>query len=353
MIVTVTPNLALDVTYELPELRPGETHRVENVHARAGGKGVNVARVLHALGHDVLVVGPAGGPTGAALRADLDAAGLAHDLVPIAGETRRTVTVVAGGDATLLNEPGPTITPEEWAALEARIPDADVVVISGSLPPGVPADAVARLARRDARVIVDTSGEPLRHAAPYAWAVKPNAVELAELTGTADPVAGARSLVAGTGDPSLLAELTGTDRPGTGDPSLLAELTRTDRPVTGGRSLGAPAVVVSLGAEGLLAVVGDDVYRVAPPQVVTGNPTGAGDSVVAALAAGIGSPWPDLLKDAAALSAAAVLAPVAGAYDPAAYEGFRRCLSSPQERSSSPGTVSAPSTSSSSNTPKR
>ncbi|MEV0401113.1 1-phosphofructokinase family hexose kinase [Actinoallomurus sp. NPDC050550] len=336
MIVTVTPNLALDVTYELPELRPGEAHRVENVHARAGGKGVNVARVLHALGHDVLIVGPAGGPTGAALRADLDAAGLAHDLVPIAGETRRTVTVVAGGDATLLNEPGPTITPEEWAALEARIPDADVVVISGSLPPGVPADAVARLARRDARVIVDTSGEPLRHAAPYAWAVKPNAVELAELTGTADPVAGARSLVAGTGDPSLL-----------------AELTRTDRHVTGGRSLGAPAVVVSLGAEGLMAVVGDDVHRVAPPQVVTGNPTGAGDAVVAALAAGIGSPWPDLLKDAAALSAAAVLAPVAGAYDPAAYEGFRRCLSSPQERSSSPGTASAPSTSSSSNTPKR
>ncbi|GAA4632375.1 1-phosphofructokinase family hexose kinase [Actinoallomurus vinaceus] len=310
MIVTVTPNLALDVTYELPELLPGETHRVENVHARAGGKGVNVARVLHTLGHDVLVIGLAGGATGTALRADLDAAGLAHDLVPIAGETRRTVTVVAGGDATLLNEPGPTITPEEWAALEARIPDADVVVISGSLPPGVPADAVARLARRDVPVIVDTSGEPLRHAAPYAWAVKPNADELAELTGTDDPVAAARSL-------------------------------------------GAPAVVVSLGAEGLLAVVGDDVHRAAPPQVVSGNPTGAGDAVVAALAAGIGSPWPSLLKDAAALSAAAVLAPVAGAYDPVAYEGFRRCHSSPQERSSSPGTASAPSTSSSSNRPKR
>ncbi|WP_433174784.1 1-phosphofructokinase family hexose kinase [Actinoallomurus sp. CA-150999] len=352
MIVTVTPNLALDVTYELPELRPGETHRVENVHARAGGKGVNVARVLHALGHDVLVVGPAGGPTGAALRADLDAAGLAHDLVPISGETRRTVTVVAGGDATLLNEPGPTITPEEWAALEARIPDADVVVISGSLPPGVPADAVARLARRDARVIVDTSGEPLRHAAPYAWAVKPNAVELAELTGTDDPVAGARALLAGADDPVTGARtlLTGTDDPVAGARALRAG---ADHAVTGDRSLGAPAVVVSLGGEGLMAVVGDEVHRVAPPQVVTGNPTGAGDAVVAALAAGIGSPWPDLLKDAAALSAAAVLAPVAGAYDPAAYEGFRRCLSSPQERSSSPDTASAPSTSSSSNTPKR
>jgi tagatose 6-phosphate kinase len=310
VIVTVTPNLALDVTYELPELLPGRAHRVETVHTRAGGKGVNVARVLRSLGHDVLVVGLAGGPTGEAVRADLDAAGLAHDLVPITGETRRTVTVVVGGEATLLNEPGPVVTAEEWTALEERIPDADVVVISGSLPPGVPEDAVARLARRDVPVIVDTSGEALRHAAPYAWAVKPNAAELAELTGTDDPEAGARSLR-------------------------------------------ARAVVVSLGADGLLAVTGDEVHRMAPAQVVSGNPTGAGDAVVAALAAGIGSPWPDLLKDAAALSAAAVLAPVAGSYDPAAYEGFRRCLSSPQGSSSSPARASARSTSSSSNTPKR
>jgi tagatose 6-phosphate kinase len=199
------------------------------------------------------------------------------------------VTVVAEGEATLLNEPGPVVTPAEWAALEARIPDAGVLVISGSLPPGVDVGAIARLAARDIPAIVDTSGEPLRQAAPYAWAVKPNAEELATLTGTDDPVAGARMLRAGT-------------------------------------------VVVSLGADGLLAVTGDDVHRVAPPEVVTGNPTGAGDAVVAALAAGVGSPWPDLLADATALSAAAVLAPVAGSYDPAAYERFRRCLSSQQER---------------------
>jgi tagatose 6-phosphate kinase len=293
MIVTVTPNLALDVTYELPELRPGHAHRVRAVHTRAGGKGVNVARVLRSLGHDVLVLGPVGGATGEAVRADLDASGLAHDLVPCAGETRRTVTIVAGGEATSLAEPGPVIAPDEWAALEARIPDADVLVLSGSLPPGVDADAVAglvaRLSARDVPVIVDTSGEALRRAAPYAWAVKPNAEELAATTGTDDPVAGARML-------------------------------------------GARTVVVSLGAEGLLAVTGDQVHRAAPPRVVSGNPTGAGDAVVAALAAGAGSPWPELLRDAAALSAAAVLAPLAGSYDHAAYERFRARLSSPQER---------------------
>jgi tagatose 6-phosphate kinase len=289
MIVTVTPNLALDVTYELPELRPGHAHRVRAVHSRAGGKGVNVARVLASLGHDVMVLGLAGGLTGDAVRADLDASGLAHDLVPSAEETRRTVTVVAGGEATLLGEPGPVIGTDEWAALEARIPDADVLVVSGSLPPGVDADAVARLAARDIPVIVDTSGEPLWRAAPYAWAVKPNAEELAAVTGTDDPVAGARML-------------------------------------------GARTVVVSLGAEGLLAVTGEEVHRAPPPQVVTGNPTGAGDAVVAALAAGAGSPWPDLLGDAAALSAAAVLAPLAGSYDSAAYERFRACPSSPPEK---------------------
>ena len=289
MIVTVTPNLALDVTYELPELRLGHAHRVRAVHSRAGGKGVNVARVLAALGHDVMVLGLAGGPTGDAVRADLDASGLPHDLVPSAEETRRTVTVVAGGEATLLGEPGPVIGTDEWAALEARVPDADVLVVSGSLPPGVDADAVARLAARDIPVIVDTSGEPLRRAAPYAWAVKPNAEELAAVTGTDDPVAGARML-------------------------------------------GARTVVVSLGAEGLLAVNGEEVHRVPPPRVVAGNPTGAGDAVVAALAAGVGSPWPDLLGDAAALSAAAVLAPLAGSYDSAAYERFRACPSSPPEK---------------------
>jgi tagatose 6-phosphate kinase len=109
-------------------------------------------------------------------------------------------------------------------------------------------------------------------------------------------------------------------------------VTGTDDPVAGARMPGARTVVVSLGAESLLAVTGEEVHRVPPPRVVIGNPTGAGDAVVAALTAGAGSPWPDLLGDAAALSAAAVLAPLAGSYDSAAYERFRACPSSPPEK---------------------
>src|SRR2546430_16726547 len=115
VILTVPLNTALDVTYRVGLLEPGETHRVEEVRTQAGGKGVNVARVLHALGHEVMITGFAGGPTGEALRADLSAAGLAEALVPIEGSTRRTVTVVDDRDATGFHEPGPTVTPAEWA----------------------------------------------------------------------------------------------------------------------------------------------------------------------------------------------------------------------------------------------
>ena len=87
MIATVTLNLALDVTYHVARLSPHATHRVSSVAQRAGGKGVNVARILHALGHEVVIAGLAGGATGEAIREELAAAGLPALLTPIAGET--------------------------------------------------------------------------------------------------------------------------------------------------------------------------------------------------------------------------------------------------------------------------
>jgi tagatose 6-phosphate kinase len=104
MFLTVTLNTTLDVTYEVGRLDPGAMHRVGSPRARAGGKGINVARVLHALGERVCVAGFAGGPAGQAVRAELAAAAIPAELVPVAGETRRTVAVVetagAGRDAT-------------------------------------------------------------------------------------------------------------------------------------------------------------------------------------------------------------------------------------------------------------
>src|SRR5690349_8985145 len=116
MILTVTPNAALDVTYQVDSLTPYATHRVSQVAERAGGKGVNVARVLHSLGEPVLATGLAGGPTGVRLRELLAADTVAEAFLPVAGNARRTVVVADRADATGFWEPGPIVTAAEWSA---------------------------------------------------------------------------------------------------------------------------------------------------------------------------------------------------------------------------------------------
>ncbi|MDR3033242.1 MAG: hexose kinase, partial [Kitasatospora sp.] len=215
MILTVTPNPALDVTYTVPGFRPHTSHRVAEAAAQAGGKGVNVARVLTALGRPARCVLPLGGPTGDAVRADLAAAGLDHAEVPIGGDTRRTVTIADGTDATVLNEPGPTLSPAEWDALldetARHLPQAAVLVLSGSLPPGAPADGYAQLValgRRFGRpVVLDADGPALLAALPARpTAIKPNAAELTAATGLPDPRGAARVLLR-RGAGSVLASL--------------------------------------------------------------------------------------------------------------------------------------------------
>ncbi|WP_433472501.1 1-phosphofructokinase family hexose kinase [Spirillospora sp. CA-142024] len=285
MILTVTPNAALDDTYEVPDARFGEVNRVAAVHRRPGGKGVNVARVLHGLGHEVVATGLAGGAAGRQIEEGLAALGVPAAFSPVAGESRRTVTIV-GAEVTMFCEPGPTVTAAEWAAFLARYEtlarDAAVVVLSGSLPPGVPPDAYARLARlAPGPVILDADGEPLRLGlAGRPAVVKPNAGELARVSGTGDTAAGIRML----------------------------------------RAAGARTVVASLGAGGVVADTPGGVLRAALDRPVPGNPTGAGDALAAGLAAGLAAdrPWPDLLRNAVALAACAVRSPVAGEIDAAA-----------------------------------
>ncbi|MET9484175.1 1-phosphofructokinase family hexose kinase [Streptomyces sp. NPDC006638] len=309
MILTVTLNTALDITYRTPRLVPHATHRVSEVIERPGGKGLNVARVLAALGHETVVTGFAGGRTGDVLRELLPAApdprGPASSpdapgvfappvdaLVPIAGATRRTIAVVdeTTGDTTQLNEPGPVVSPAEWAAFLARYEEllavADAVALCGSLPPGIHVGAYADLVRAargaGVPVLLDTSGEPLRRGiAARPDLVKPNADELARLTGSREPLRATRDA----------------------------------------RRRGAHAVVASLGPDGVLAATADGVWRASPPAPAKGNPTGAGDSAVAGLLSALVErlPWPARLTRAVALSTATVLSPVAGEFDAVAY----------------------------------
>lgn len=294
MILTVTLNTALDITYRVRSLRPHTSHRVTEVVERPGGKGLNVARVLAALGHEVTVTGFTGGATGRTVQDALTAVpGVVDALVPVTGATRRTIAVVdeRSGDTTQLNEPGPTVTVAEWSAFqeayEDLVPSVSAVALCGSLPPGVPVGAYAALIRTakaaGVPVLLDTSGEALRRGvAARPDIVKPNADELAELTGSHDPL----------------------------------------RATQDARRRGARAVVASLGREGLLAATPEGCWRATPPAQLHGNPTGACDSAVAGLLSGLAEdlPWPDRLARAVALSAATVLSQVAGEFDRRAYK---------------------------------
>ncbi|MFD4502146.1 1-phosphofructokinase family hexose kinase [Streptomyces sp. NPDC058457] len=294
MILTVTLNTALDITYRVGALRPHTSHRVSDMAERPGGKGVNVARVLAALGHEATVTGFVGGVTGRAVRERLaDSPGVRDALLPVTGPTRRTIAVVdeLTGDTTQLNEPGPQIAPAEWGAFldhyEELLGGASAVALCGSLPPGVPVGAYAGLIKTaraaGVPVLLDTSGEPLRRGvAARPDLLKPNADELAELTGSHDPL----------------------------------------RATQDARRRGARTVVASLGAQGLLAHTQEGRWRAVPPTREHGNPTGAGDSAVAGLLSALVEqlPWPDRLSRAAALSAATVRAPAAGEFDRATYE---------------------------------
>ena len=293
-VLCVTLNAALDLTYRTNAVVLGDVNRVDPTHAQAGGKGVNVARLLTGWGRPATVCGFAGGLVGAEIIASMDEAGIPHRMEPCVGDSRRTITVVgtADGTSTGFYEPGPTISSAEWEAFLATYDDAlsasGLVVLSGSLPPGVPADAYRQLTAaartRDLAVIVDVHGKPLLHALEVGPSiVTPNETELAEAVGRTRPIP--------------------ADEAADAARRLVAE--------------GAERVVATLGPRGLIGVSGARGWHVTTP-AVEGNPTGAGDAVVAALAESelSGQPWPEALRRAAATAAGTVRMPAAGSVDP-------------------------------------
>jgi tagatose 6-phosphate kinase len=288
MILTVTLNPALDLTYTVPELKRHAVCRVSDVRVQPGGKGLNVARVLRSMGTPVLATGLLGGSTGEQVRCLLEDKAVLHRFAPIEGDTRRTVVVADKPGVTSLWEPGPMVTDKEWAAFLALFnglsASAATVVLAGSLPQGLPPDAYATLIdmahANGALTVLDADGLALRHGLKAGPAVvKPNAAELAAATGLSIET------------PSGAAQA--------------AQLLRAD---------GARTVVSSLGSSGLIVSTTEQTLHARPPRSLNGNPTGAGDAAVAAIANGItrGAGWSDIATDAVAFSAAAVVASTAG-----------------------------------------
>ncbi|SDL18724.1 hypothetical protein SAMN04487916_106225 [Arthrobacter sp. ov407] len=315
LIVTVTPNPAVDVTYHVNGLRLGQTHRVSPPLERAGGKGLNVARVAHQMGHRVLAVAPAGGASATVFRTELEASGVPHRLIPVTANTRRSIAFVdtAQDMTSIFNEHGHPLLASEWQSLAAAVaetlaetddgspdrtaPRCAVLVGSGSLPAHAPEDfypELVRLAHRHGTpAVIDTSGRGILDAARAgADLLKPNHQELMEATGESDLHRAARQLL----------------------------------------DLGARTVLVSAGAEGMYAFTAEapDIHwRARLPQPLTGNATGAGDAAVAAAAVALaaGESHPEaILRAATAWSAAAVLMTAAGEISPRHTELARQLI---------------------------
>lgn len=176
MIVTITLNAALSVSYRIPRLSWDATNQISHVRHRAGGRGVAVARVLHTFGHEVLAAGFAGGQTGELIRADLAQGGIPTAFTPIASQSRRRTDILdeSTGRHLTFSEPPPYITTEELGRFAADyrrlLADATAVVLCGSLPAGMPPEIYATLATYAAEAglpaILATGGPALRHAAP-------------------------------------------------------------------------------------------------------------------------------------------------------------------------------------------
>ncbi len=194
MIITVTLNAAIDKSLSVPNFRLGRRHRTVEQRTVAGGKGVNIARTLKALGQPVIATGFAGGVTGTHIVEQLTEEAILNDFVRIKEESRTNTSVLdpTTGGQTEINERGPSVSDHEVELFADKLlylaRGAAIVVFAGSLPRGVEPEIYATLihdlARMGVTTVVDTDGEPLHHAVrAEPDVVSPNQLEAEELVG--------------------------------------------------------------------------------------------------------------------------------------------------------------------------
>ncbi|OBH92327.1 1-phosphofructokinase family hexose kinase [Mycobacterium sp. E2733] len=267
-IVTLTMNPALDITTSVGVVRPTDKLRCSATRYDPGGGGINVARIAKVLGSPVLAVFPAGGSHGGLVMSLLSEAEVPFQQVPIAAQTRESFTVneSSTGQQYRFVLPGPELTvPEQEQCLEqlrVAAESAEVVVASGSLPPGVPADYYQRVAdicrQLGVKLILDTSGGGLQHISSGVFLLKASVRELRECVG--------RRLATESEQIAAAHELINSGR--------------------------AQVVVVSLGSYGALLATRHGSQRFPAVPMPGGSGVGAGDAMVAAITVGLTHGWP-------------------------------------------------------------
>lgn len=292
-LLCVTANAAIDKRYDLPRVRVGAVQRIAQVHADAGGKGINAARAARLHGAAVVATGFCGGFAGQFIASRLRDLGVRDAFVPVAGESRTCLNIIdAAGASTELLEPGAPVDDADVDRLRSRFAEllgqVDAVTISGSTPAGCPddlyADLVSSARSAGLPVVLDAGGAPFARAlGARPSVVKPNRDELAAWRGRRldsrdDVIAAARAL----------------------------------------RDAGPESVVVSLGSEGALAVTAGRTVLAHAPVVAVSNAVGCGDVLVGVLAAGLaeGLDVVAALRPAVAAAAAAAAHPRTGVFDP-------------------------------------
>jgi 1-phosphofructokinase family hexose kinase len=287
MIVTVTPNPAVDRILFFENFTWGQRIQVHHAAWGPGGKGTDGACIVAELGRPCRAIALAAGSSGEQLAEILRAAGATPDFVPAGGATRVNYILIdtAQGQQATLTTDALEVSPEQLATFEARVLEAlnecTCLWLGGPMPSGVPQDLHARFIReakvRGIPTILDARGEALRlGAAEHPTVLKPNQYELAELIGRVPE-----------------------------EPVALAEV------LTGLLGNGTELAMVTLGKRGAVAVTTSHRWYMPPLQVPVVNSAGAGDGMAAALAIGLSEKWPweESLRLAVAVAAAVVMTP--------------------------------------------
>lgn len=292
MITTITLNTAIDKAYVVDDFAKNTVTRVQKCTNTAGGKGLNVSKVIKLCGEDIIATGFVGGHAGAYIEDLLKEHDIITDFVHTKSETRSCINILAkDGSSTEFLEPGAPLTKEEVEQFKSKIiqliDNSDVITISGSVPEGVEAtiygDLIKQIKEKGKKVILDTSGNLLRNAIKACpTLIKPNSEELEALLG-----------------------ITITSR---------NEIIEAAKKL---HETGIEYVVISLGSEGALLICKEGVFHAKPPKITPENTVGCGDSMVGAFAVSLSRNLPieESLRYAVAVSAANALTMATGYFN--------------------------------------
>lgn len=261
MILTVTMNPSVDVSYQLDTLKIDDVNRVDTVSKTAGGKGLNVSRVIKQLEQPLIATGVIGGHLGNFIIDQLQREDIPADFLTIDQESRNCIAILHESDQTEILESGPVLNPAQAAAFMDKfkplLSDCSLVTMSGSLPKGLPSNFYASLISlcdsQNIPVALDCSGDALKQTLSSdikPFMIKPNVTELADLLNYPVP------------------------------PTTSALIEALSEPLFDG----VQWIIVSLGADGAFVKHGDSFYTADIPEIEVRNPVGSGDATVAGFA---------------------------------------------------------------------